>query len=97
MTFLFDPKAIQSEIAFESGRKYSVSTINKGISQFNYTLKNVKNVPERRNTPSTIEDRYNFAFQLVGIDRTKLLYIDEAGISVAYRIKRGRSLIGTTC
>ena len=33
-----------SEIAFESGRKYSASTINKGISQFNYTLKNVKNV-----------------------------------------------------
>ena len=63
---------------------YSVSTINKGISQFNYTLKNVKNVPERGNTPSTIEDRYNFTFQLVGIDQTKLLYIDEAGISVAY-------------
>ena len=24
------------------------------------------------------------------------MYIDEAGISVAYQIKRGRSLIGTT-
>jgi len=81
-----------------SERNISVSrtTVASAIRNFSYTLKNMKDVPERRNTPKTIEDRYAYALHFTNIDQNKLIYVDETGFSLAVRRKKGRSVKGST-
>ncbi|KAG0440851.1 hypothetical protein DMUE_1453 [Dictyocoela muelleri] len=58
------------------------------------------NVPIRRNTPASIEERLSYAlwFQQLRnnlMDR-EIVFLDECGFQVSMRRKKGRSLIGNT-
>ena len=77
----------------------SISTIVRCITAFNYTLKRIHYIPERRNDPANIELRRIYALEFIGLGRrfseSELYFIDEAGFNVSMRVSRGRSLIGT--
>ncbi len=57
-------------------------------------------VPERRNVEAIIEERLSYAIafndQLLTIDDSRFVFIDEVGYSVSLCTRRGRSLRGTS-
>lgn len=71
----------------------SLSTIDRATKEFHYSVKRVSFVPERRNTPDTIQSRFHYAVQYnrIMINREKLFFIDEFGIQVNSRRSYGRS------
>lgn len=71
----------------------SLSTIDRAIKEFHYSVKRISFVPERRNTPDTIQSRFDYAVQYnrIMIDREKIFFIDEFGIQVNSRRSYGRS------
>lgn len=88
-------KTIKAKLGEEQGVNVSESTIHRAIADFNYTLKRVCLIPERRNTLSNIESRFNYAADFMLFDEEKMLFIDEMGLSVSMRIGYGRSRRGT--
>ena len=73
-----------------------LSTINRALSQFHYTLKRVKLVPERRNYHRTIAHRtaYATSYRALEVDNDDkaFVFLDEVGFSVVTRPSRGRSV-----
>lgn len=71
----------------------SLSTIDRATKAFHYSVKRVSFVPERRNTPDTIQSRFEYAVQYnrIMVQREKLFFIDEFGIQVNSRRAYGRS------
>ena len=76
----------------------SISTINRCLDEFHYTLKKITTVPERRNCHSTIQSRKIYAdkFRNLEVETSdiNLSFIDEVGFSVASRPSRGRAFRG---
>ncbi|XP_012557766.1 uncharacterized protein LOC105845029 [Hydra vulgaris] len=76
----------------------SQSTIARCIDSFNYTLKRVHNISERRNSEDVINERATYAERfmniLSSINGNKIFFIDEVGFSLSMRVRRGRSLAG---
>ncbi|TBU11953.1 DDE-like endonuclease [Hamiltosporidium tvaerminnensis] len=76
----------------------STSTIDRALREFHYTLKQATEVPERRNTLSTIELGTNYATSFreleVDNDDKNLVFLDEAGFAVVTRPSRGRNMRG---
>ena len=89
-------KAIKEQILNEDNMEISQTTINRAIKKFNYTLKVIKNIPQRRNSNEVIEIRRQYALEFTRFDQNKIIFIDETGVSIASRSRKGRSLIGTT-
>lgn len=77
----------------------SISTIDRTLRSFHYTLKVATRVPERRNSINTIETRYDYAMRFRELETStrheNLIFIDEVGFQVVTRPKRARSLRGT--
>jgi hypothetical protein len=75
----------------------SLSTVNRAIQNFHYSVKRISFVPERRNTPDTIEARFDYAVQYnrIMLERDKIFFIDEYGIQVNSRVSYGRSVRNT--
>jgi len=73
----------------------SLSTIDRALRQFHYTLKGVTLVPERRICESTVELRklYSATFRELEVneDDKNIVFLDEVGFSVVTRPRRGRS------
>lgn len=82
--------------------KYSIkihnSTINNYINSFNYSLKRISIVPERRNSLDVIELRKKYAEQFLNLNffynKDQIIFIDEVGFKVSSRPSRGRAPIG---
>ncbi|KAF7686049.1 hypothetical protein CDIK_3202 [Cucumispora dikerogammari] len=78
----------------------SLSTIDKCIREFHYTLKDITIVPERRNIDSTIATRLEYArkFREIEIEYEdkNVVFIDEVGFCYSARTKMGRSVVGTS-
>lgn len=76
----------------------STSTIDRALREFHYTLKRVTLVPERRNSPSTIELRTSYAaiYRELEVDNDdkNFIFLDEVGFAVVTRPSRGRSMRG---
>ena len=74
--------------------------VNRVLKGFHYTLKQVVSIPERRNMPSVIETRYNYAVYfnelLFSKPDSSFVFLDEVGFNVVSRTSRGRSLVGST-
>lgn len=73
--------------------RVSLSTISRCLKEFHYSMKRVSFIPERRNTPETIEARFQFAidYNRIMIEREKIYFVDEFGIQVHSRMSYGRS------
>ncbi|XP_035908216.1 uncharacterized protein LOC118510467 isoform X1 [Anopheles stephensi] len=92
-------KALAEKVFEQHGVRVSSTTIAREIKGFNYSLKMVKLLPERRNTPTTVEERKHYATQFYeiarGIPDNGLIYLDEVGFNVSMRTLKGRSQRGT--
>ena len=78
----------------------SISTIDRALRQFHYTLKKTTPVPERRNSLAIKCQRRQFSAdlqtQLNESGENNIIFMDEVGFSIATRPSRGRSRSGTS-
>lgn len=92
-------KALKEKCFTEFGVRVSQTTINRMLSDFNFTLKRVSLIPERRNSEDVIELRASYAIELLNIlsiiNEKFLFFVDESGFKVLMRARRGRSLRGS--
>lgn len=88
---------IQKKLELEFNLKVSLSTIDRAIKSFHYTVKRRSLIPNRRNDPEVVELRYQYAMKYARMNLTKekLFFIDEFGIEVWSRRSYGRSMVGT--
>ncbi|KII75143.1 hypothetical protein RF11_10436 [Thelohanellus kitauei] len=65
-----------------------------------FSLKSVRAIPEKRNDEHTILVRKAYAESFTLIEEQfpwrNIIFLDEVGFNVSMRIKKGRSLVGTT-
>ncbi|KAI5151716.1 hypothetical protein ENBRE01_2334 [Enteropsectra breve] len=92
-------REMQAKIQAEFSLSVSQKTIDRAISDFNWSLKRTTAVPERRNTDDVIGVRCEYALNLLTLisksDGENIYFIDEVGFNLSMRIKRGRSPVGT--
>ena len=76
----------------------SLSTIDRSLREFPYTVKRASLIPERRNSESTIEVReaYALSYRILEAnnDDKNFIFLDEVGFAVVTRPSRGRSFRG---
>ena len=93
-------KTLRLKLLDECGISVSVSTINRCLKEFHYSLKILTIVPERRNSDNTIEQRFIYAQEfnskLLEAEGDNFVFIDEVGFNVSSRTRQGRSLAGTS-
>jgi transposase len=91
-------QAIRERLRSEDGVVLSCPTINRTISDFNYSLKVLSPVPALRNDPETIAMRYEYAIQFLSLlpsmDGENFFFLDELGFNISMRARRGRSPVG---
>jgi transposase len=91
---------IRNEVFSKFNKTVSLSTINRCIQHFHYTLKMVHCIPENRISESTIEQRFNYALEFrdleTRIPSESFVFVDEVGFQVCSRVKKGRAKIGQT-
>lgn len=85
---------IENRLASERQKSVSERTVCRYISSFNYSIKRVSNVLERRNDPRNIETRYEYALDFAQLDEDKIFFLDETGLQINMRRIYGRSLRG---
>jgi len=82
----------------EFGITVSISTIDRCLREFHYTIKNILPIPEARNSERIIELRFLYSQEFRRLEQItpleSFLFLDEVGFKVCTRPKRGRSLIG---
>jgi transposase len=88
-------KEIKRCLLIERGCVVSISTIERAIKKFNYSLKRVVLVPVARNAEVTIEKRFVYANQYLMLDEEKCIFLDEFGVNCSMRLGYGRSERGT--
>ncbi|XP_049292943.1 uncharacterized protein LOC125768820 isoform X3 [Anopheles funestus] len=80
--------------------RVSTTTIAREIKGFNFSFKRIHNIPERRNTDSTIEERKSYAAMyyelLLEITDKGIVFLNETGLKLSMRTSQGRSQPGTT-
>lgn len=74
----------------------SIASIHRCIETFKYSFKRISLEPIRRNTENNIEARFVYARQLLELDVTRLIFIDEFGVNCSMRKRYGRSIVGET-
>ncbi|KAF7687784.1 hypothetical protein CDIK_3019 [Cucumispora dikerogammari] len=81
-------------------KQVSISTIDRILRGFHYTVKQITLVPERRNTLTTIETRAVYAndYRILETnnDDKNFVFLDEVGFSVVARTSKGRSVRGAS-
>lgn len=86
-------KELKNELFTINEIECSVTTVHRELKNFNYSLKRVINLPARRNTPSQIEQRKNYAMEFYNMtlqqDGRNIIFIDELGFNASMRCKRG--------
>ena len=91
---------IKEKILNQLSINISKSTIDRQIKNFNYSLKQVSLIPERRNAISNIDTRQQYAQDFIRylgqFNESNIFFLDEVGFNVSMRSRFGRSSIGTT-
>jgi transposase len=92
-------KEIQLRLESDFSLSVSMSSIDRAITSFSFTLKRLSIIPERRNNLVVIEERFQYSmnfYSLITIeDGRDIYFLDEVGFNVSMRSRRGRSLLGT--
>jgi len=70
----------------------SISTVERALKAFHYTIKRVHRIPNRRNDPSVIQQRFDYAinYNRMMTERKKI-FLDETGIQIFSRASYGRA------
>lgn len=93
-------KELKQKVLDDYGANVSISTIDRVIREFHYTLKSLVKVPQRRNCESTLQKRMEYAHMFRNLEITEkhedIVFLDEVGFAVVTRPKRGRSRRGTS-
>lgn len=93
-------KQLKLKLIDKYGITVSLSTIDRVINAFHYTLKSLVIVPQRRNCDVTIQKRKEYAEMFrqleITVKHEDIIFLDEVGFAVVIRPKRGRSLRGTS-
>jgi len=87
--------ALKNKLQMERGLSVCTSTINSAIKACNYSFKRIEMVPIARNAEKLIGTRQIYCENYMLLDESKLIFVDEFGISCSTRVKYGRSLVGT--
>ena len=68
-------------------------TVHNALKSFHYTFKRMSIVPEGRNTPEVIAQRYAYGVQYTQLkfENKKLIFIDEMGVQIWSRASGGRA------
>jgi transposase len=92
-------KKLKEKTLSEFGINVSYTTIAATMTNFNYSLKRIHVIPERRNDPSAVSARFEYATNFLRLlevySESQIIYIDEVGFNVCMRATRGRSIIGS--
>ncbi|KAF7685601.1 hypothetical protein CDIK_3650 [Cucumispora dikerogammari] len=93
-------KQIKEKVQDKINKTVSVSTIDRCIREFHYTLKDITIVPKRRNTDSTIATRLEYArkFREIEIEYEdkNVVFLDEVGFCYSARTKKKKICLGTS-
>jgi len=94
-------KQIQQQIIddntiFSNIDTVNISTIHHTLQRNNISMKNLDMIPVRRNTPSTIEQRYEYVRQSIRASSESVIFLDEAGFNLHLCRHRGYNVIGRT-
>lgn len=89
-------KSLKMKLNATLGIGVSQTSINNTLKNLCYSFKRVQTVPEPRNTEQTIQSRFIFCNEYLLFDETKIIFLDEFGISCSTRSKYGRSKVNTT-
>ena len=88
-------KTLADKVMDEFSISVSKSTINRILDNFNYSLKKIHLLPERRNATDNIQVRKEYALQFSALpsiySEDQIVFIDEVGFNVSMRTSRGRS------
>ena len=92
-------KQIQQQIIDDSNIFSNInsidrSTIHRTLKRNNVSMKNLDIIPLGRNTPTTIENRYEYVRQSIRNSNERTIFLDEAGFNLHLRRHRGRNVIG---
>ena len=79
-------KQLKEWLKIEHSVEVSITTINRTLKNFHYSLKNVTTVPEKRNCTTTLGKRHQYAqdFRLLetSVEEKNIVFLDEVGFSV---------------
>jgi transposase len=89
-------KALKTKVYEQLNISCSTTTIENALKKLHYTFKRVELVPERRNIENNINIREIYCDHYLRLDDSKVVFLDEFGVSCSTRQKFGRSLVGTT-
>jgi transposase len=91
-------KDIVSKVFENFNKRVSISTVDRVLKQFHYSIKNLVTIPVQRNTPEAIIFRQEYARGFYNMwnefDGDNIFFLDESGFQVSMRRKMGRSLRG---
>jgi hypothetical protein len=91
-------QAIANRLRDQHGITASISTIDRVIFDFRYTLKRTCVIPERRNEANNLKERRTYASTFLSLlpeqDGENILFLDEVGFNVSMRTKRGEIIDG---
>ena len=87
-------KAIQEKLSQENIR-VSLRTIGRAVRTFYYRFKRTSLIPEKRNDPTRIDERYFYSRQFAQLDEDKLYFLDETGYQFTMRRRYGWSNRGS--
>ena len=93
-------KKLKEKVDEEFSISCSLSTVDRILKEFHYSVKRAYPVPVARNTSSTIEKRYEYAQAYRSLEETvrveDIVFIDEVGFQVVTRPKQARAKKGQT-
>ena len=91
-------KTIQSMVIERLGVQCSLSTVDRVLREFHFTVKRAYAVPSPHNTDSTITKRYEYALEYRQLEETtnvdNFFFMDEFRFQVTVRTKRACALNG---
>lgn len=88
-------KCLKEKVLLEFNIAVSISTIDRALREFHFTLKLIIPTPAARNSEEVLDNRRDYARRFLNfLDDDKIVFVDEAGISCSTRRKVGRARIG---
>ena len=91
-------KAIKDKLLDNFNIVVGTTCIHNTLQSFSYSLKRVSLIPIKRNDTTALEVRYQYArefYLLLSVeDGTNIYFVDEVGVNISMRSRRGRAPVG---
>lgn len=86
----YTQKEISTELSLD-GISFSLSKVSRTLKEMNYTRKRLVNVPEERNSSKNIDCRQLYAKEIMFIEDSNLVFLDETGVNLHHTRNYGYS------